>query len=116
MDFASDNKNGTNLKPTDVMFRDLGEVVNSNTEDYMNPTQSTTVEIMQHLSHEQEELLMFGLRDAYEFMLSKNKVGAEKLIDNLAQDESLLSTLEEMLGRVRGMYQHPIQMSYGGHY
>jgi hypothetical protein len=32
VDFASDNKNGTNLKDTDVIFRDRGEVVDQKGE------------------------------------------------------------------------------------
>ena len=30
VDYASDNKNGVNLKAEDVRFRDVGEIVNEN--------------------------------------------------------------------------------------
>lgn len=46
VDYASDNKNGTNLKPNDVIYRDMGEVVNIN-GDYILPTESSVSEIIQ---------------------------------------------------------------------
>ena len=45
VDFASDNKNGTNLKKNDIMYRDMGEIVNIS-GDYMTPTESTAIEII----------------------------------------------------------------------
>jgi hypothetical protein len=51
VDFASDNKNGTNLKEEDVNYRDRGEVLNPKGE-YLNLAESTVEEILNSLSTE----------------------------------------------------------------
>ena len=53
VDFASDNKNGTNLKEEDVKFRDKGELVNLK-GDYIVDHEATVEEILNSLSTEQE--------------------------------------------------------------
>lgn len=67
VDFASDNKNGTNLKEEDVKYRDRGEVVNPK-GDYINPSEATVEDILNSLSTEQEQLLLFGIKDVYQYM------------------------------------------------
>jgi hypothetical protein len=51
VDYASDNKNGTNLKDVDVKYRDRGEVVNLKNE-YINPAEATVEEVMNSLSND----------------------------------------------------------------
>ena len=68
VDFASDNKNGTNLKEEDVKYRDRGEVVNPKGE-YINEGESNVEEIMNSLSTDQEQMLLFAIKDAYEEMM-----------------------------------------------
>lgn len=53
VDYASDNKNGTNLKEEDVKFRDKGEIVNLK-GDYVNDYEANVEEILNSLSTEQE--------------------------------------------------------------
>ena len=65
VDFASDNQKGTNLKDADVKYRDQGEVVNPQ-GDYLSSKDASTEEIMNSLTPEQEALLLFGMKDAYE--------------------------------------------------
>ena len=114
VDFASDNKNGTNLKEEDVKYRDWGEVVNPK-GDYMNPAEATVEDILNSLSIEQEQLLLFGIKDAYAHM---EKVGDFQAIDNmvesLAQDEALLDNLVSMVERVQSLQGGPQYMAQGG--
>ena len=51
VDFASDNKNGTNLKEEDVRYRDRSEVINMKGE-YINPGEATVEDIINSLSTE----------------------------------------------------------------
>lgn len=51
VDFASDNKNGTNLREEDVKFRDKGELVNLKGE-YLNDYEASVEEILNSLSVE----------------------------------------------------------------
>jgi hypothetical protein len=100
VDFASDNKNGTNLKEEDVKYRDRGEVVNPK-GDYIKGSEATVEEIINSLSTEQEQMLLFGIKDAYEQMIHTNNFqGAQNIVESLAYDESLLNHLMGMLERV----------------
>jgi len=73
VDFASDNKNGNNLKKEDVTFRDNGEIVKGNTTgcEYLDVTNSTVEEMLDNLSDDQEEMLLFAIKDIYMNMKSK---------------------------------------------
>eukprot|EP00347_Sterkiella_histriomuscorum_P023847 403333180 len=115
VDFASDNKNGTNLKEEDVKFRDRGEMVTLKGE-YLNDHESSVEEILNSLSTDQEQLLLFGIKDIYDQMARENPRLCEQMIENLAQDESLLDNLTGMLERVQALHGGPQFMSQGGIY
>lgn len=53
VDYASDNKNGTNLREEDVKFRDRGELVNLKGE-YLNAYEASVEDVLNSLSTEQE--------------------------------------------------------------
>lgn len=76
VDFASDNKNGTNLKEEDVKFRDRGELVNIK-GDYINDYEGTVEDIFNSMSTEQEQLLLFGIKDVYDFASRTDPKAAE---------------------------------------
>ena len=63
VDFASDNKNGNNLKKEDILFRDTAEVVKASqasqndgplSGEILGPSNSTTEEMLENLSDDQE--------------------------------------------------------------
>jgi hypothetical protein len=66
---------------------------------------STTDEMLDSLSEEQQELLMYTIRDIYKHageVQGKNSKGEQRqLIEALANDEELLNILTEMLERVK---------------
>ena len=70
-DFASDNKNGNNLKREDVLFRDLGEITKQNATstalaaELLTHQNSTLDEMLENLSVEQEELLLATIRGIF---------------------------------------------------
>ena len=54
-------------------------------------------ELLRSLSDEQKQMTIFSIRDAYTHLLETNqKQKADYLINCLAEDESILSQLEEM--------------------
>jgi hypothetical protein len=110
VDYASDNKNGTNLREDEVKFRDRGELVNLKGE-YVNDYEASVEEILNSLSTEQEQLLLFGLKDIYDFASRSDPKQAEAMVENLAQDESLLDNLMSMLERVQALQGGPQYMA-----
>ena len=86
VDFASDNKNGNNLKRENVLYRDTAEIIkvsgnsgsggaqqqNSSLACEVLDSQNSTVdEMLDNLSEEQEELMLAGIQATYAH-LSKN--------------------------------------------
>lgn len=85
VDFASDNKNGNNLKREDVLFRDSAEVIkisgssasgsqqqNSSLACEILDSQNSTVdEMLDNLSEEQEEMLLSCLKEVYKHIAEK---------------------------------------------
>ena len=76
--FASDNKIGNNLSTKDLLYRDPAEIIKTQALNTMqqqnecavvgeilNCQNSTTDEMLECLSEEQQELLMYTIRDVY---------------------------------------------------
>lgn len=107
VDFASDNKSGTNLREDEVKFRDRGELVNLK-GDYIDAFDTSTEEVLACMSIEQEQLLLLGLKDAYEqALLSGDTRATEGMVEALAHDEALLDQLMSMLERVQKIQGGP---------
>ncbi|KEJ82712.1 Cleavage stimulation factor 64 [Oxytricha trifallax] len=71
VDFASDNKNGANLRQEEIRHRDSGEIITNMADNYKCLTGSTrmdynTDEIMRNLSSKQELMLLQAVREVYE--------------------------------------------------
>lgn len=115
VDFASDNKNGNNLKKDDVLFRDSAEVIkvsgNSNNSQQQNSSlavevldsQNATVdEMLDNMSNEQEELLLGCLKEVSKYVAEKEGEQAHRaLVEKLAADEHMLKRLTELLDKYR---------------
>ena len=80
VDFASDNKNGNNLKKEDVLFRDSAEVVKTHsvqnagqqtsslTSEPLNPQTTTTDEMLENFSMEQQEAFLLTLKELSKYL------------------------------------------------
>ena len=66
VDFASDNKNGVNLRPEEVRFRDNGEIVTEALKYMVGNSEHGLDEILKSLSSKQEVMLLHGIRQVYE--------------------------------------------------
>lgn len=113
-DFASDNKNGNNLKREDVLYRDRSEIVRPSNAFQQNPSNcalqaemltphdSNLEEMLSSLSEEQEELLLVMMRDISKHLHETGQRAEQRaLVETLARDEVLLKTLTKMLNRVQ---------------
>lgn len=81
VDFASDNKNGNNLKREDVLFRDSAEVIKlsgsstSNSQqqnsslacEVLDSQNSTVDEMLENLSDEQEEMMLAAMKEVINY-------------------------------------------------
>jgi RNA recognition motif-containing protein len=73
VDFASEHKSGTNLRVSDVLYRDKGEVVNPQGL-YVDPAcasgrnmqpGASVEDVLSALTPEQEHMLLYAMKEAY---------------------------------------------------
>ena len=106
-DFASDNKNGNNLKREDVLYRDIGEITRQNPHSQalaaqtLSPESSSLDEMLESLSPEQEELLLITIREVFR---RSNQAEQRQLKEALAQDERLLKAFKQMLIKMQSKH------------
>ena len=116
VDFASDNKNGNNLKREDVLFRDSAEIIKTSGGTHSSSQQqnsslaceildsqnSTVDEMLDNLSDEQEELMLACLKETYKNVTEKEGSEAQRaFLEKFAQDENMVKRLTEMLDKYR---------------
>ena len=66
VNYASENKSGTNLLESEVLYRDRGEVVNADGTQVEPANGGASVEdVMSALTPEQEHMLLFAIKEAY---------------------------------------------------
>ena len=90
VDFASDNKNGTNLRPNDVQHRDLsenesifGHLNTANSTIGVNPSNPTnTVDTLNNLTLKHQVMLIYGIKGMYEDLLKKKDYKAIEEMKN----------------------------------
>ena len=103
VDFASDNKNGVNIRPEDVRNRDNGEVVVSGNDTYgwrsiSGNGEYSREEILKFLSPVQESMVLHAIREIYQGLETAGDIKSiNALIESLAQDEQMLEKLGKML-------------------
>ena len=143
VDFASDNKNGNNLKRENVLFRDTAEIikVSGNTTsssqqqnsslacEVLDSQNSTVDEILDNLSEDQEELMLACVKEVYSHIckdeMNKHEIhdgrprARTAFIEALAADETMLKRLTEMLEKYKnrsnlGGQRGPHNMGMGG--
>lgn len=73
------------------------------------PAETTVDDIINALSNEQEQMLLFGIKDAYEQLMQNDYPQANQLLENLANNEPLLNHLVSMLERVQSLNGAPPQ-------
>ena len=93
VDFATDDKNGTNLKQKDVIYRDSGEIVNKEGQ-ILEPSRNSREEMLESLTNTQKTMLIFAIKDLVKNM-QKSPEQMEKLIDMLTEEESLFKYLQD---------------------
>ena len=102
-------ENQTNIKPVDIKERDTGEIIKNmgtNLKDLstisiecLNPQTSTVEEMMRSLSIQQQEMLIYSIKDVY-MQAYKNPQERDVMINTLANDEEMLMRLEEILNQL----------------
>eukprot|EP00344_Euplotes_crassus_P011803 CAMPEP_0197009630 /NCGR_PEP_ID=MMETSP1380-20130617/50904_1 /TAXON_ID=5936 /ORGANISM="Euplotes crassus, Strain CT5" /LENGTH=195 /DNA_ID=CAMNT_0042431015 /DNA_START=16 /DNA_END=603 /DNA_ORIENTATION=+ len=81
VDFASDNKNGTNLKDEEVKYRDIADIYNQETwEPYQISDCTSVQDIMKNLSLGQKEFLLNAIKDIVE-KSEEHEQAIEKILD-----------------------------------
>ena len=100
VDFASDNKNGTNLKDEEVKFRDISDVYNQETGEICT---STTPNLFKNLSIGQKEYILNAIKTVIE-----KQEGAEQEIEKLLEkDQALCDELLRIQEEVIESYKNP---------
>ena len=118
VDFASDNKNGNNLKKDEVLYRDRSEIVKPSTSqqnsssvpltaENLTVQNSSLEEMFENLSEEQEELLLVAMRDVSKHLHETGHKGESRgLIEALANDENMLKCMTKVLTKVQNRGRH----------
>ncbi len=128
VNYASENKSGTNLLESEVLYRDRGEVVNSEGGQVDPANGAATVEdVFSALTVEQEHMLLYSIKEAY-IAAQADPRQEDALVEALAkEDGQLLEKLQQMYLRVQAspgfpnagmppgtMYHHKPMHSGGG--
>ncbi|TNV76036.1 hypothetical protein FGO68_gene17202 [Halteria grandinella] len=121
VDYASDGKNGVNLRAEDVRGRDQGEIIEETpSKGIVMPSQVSMhqlywrelrgpyssemdtfnrTDLIKCLTNTQEMMLLQAIKDVYEQTVKQEPQAVERLVDVLANDEVALETLSKILDR-----------------
>ena len=85
VDYASDNKNGVNLRPEEIRYRDPGEILNDNLKYIQGNQEFSMEEALKSLSPLQEHMLLEAIKEVYEKYESEgNHLAVEHMVEDLA--------------------------------
>ncbi len=85
VDYASDNKNGVNLRAEEVRYRDTGEIINEQMKYMTGNNEFSLEDILKQLSPKQELMLLQAIKEISEKLESEGKHEALRFyIESLA--------------------------------